>query len=691
MRLWRKASLAAMLMGILSAASSIPAFADGAPMFVAGKTLTPGDPNTPVVMDWERVEAVLDGLPESRQIHARVTASFRFRNTTGAVKQTVGFPAHGPQFFYFPNISPQMQQFQVKVDGKPVEARGMDLPSSWAGLPEQLMPWYVWDMSFGPQATSSVEASYEHDVSAAGAEPLYYDFNYVLVTGALWKEPIGKAEIVVKLPPWFEKNHLLAVQPAGYRVSGNTLSWDLSNFEPATDVGVAFMTPGSWQRLEAARKIVAGSPNDPGSHLRLAQEYARLPARIYPMDQSTGYRDMALAEAEASLKLDPKNVPTLLWLGSQYEQESQTLDFGLFDDGSLEKAISYYQRAASVAPEDIQVSKALRRAYVSLGRLPLFSMVQPSKLVRPRPAEIARESRWMSSMDYLDKALSLQGAGDAAGRTTDNDIEAVRKAIYVNLARFAIERGDTDRALELARVLAPISVDSYSDYIGQAQGLPDTMATLARTLASQGRLEDALEVYGIGMKEWYRDSRQLQADMLQNYSKYVNSFYKPEVDRLLESRYASLKPPLRSLNGRVFNSLPLGMREVVLSLSYTPEVCPEGLGASFGRNDPIPLTNDSCVRPAREFLNSVSHVKERLGSEAGTDFGLEVTQVQTGELAGIPGYRADAGQLVAPARRWVTQTLSMRLPLPGQKDAQERSRQVLAAAEPRAIWSLIGA
>jgi tetratricopeptide (TPR) repeat protein len=687
------AFVAALLSFVGTALGPSVVWADGAPMYAAGKTLAPGDPNTPIVMDWERVEASIDGSPEETSLEARVKASFRLHNTAGAVRQTVGFPAHGPNFFVF-RPKDLMRDFEVLVDGGVVETRRVELPFSWNGRSQrQPVPWYIWEMGFGPQAVRNVEVSYRHIVMGIGGQPnpRLYVFHYILTSGAGWKGPIGKAEIVVKLPPWFQPGQLLMALPSGYRVSGNTIAWNLSNFEPKVDIGVAFMTPRSWERLEAARKAVAAASHKADSHLRLAQEYARLQAHIYPLTESSRLRDLALAEAQKALQHDPQHLPTLLWLGSFHEREARGWWEGLYDDGSLEKALAYYQRAAAIAPEDGQVRRALRQAYVSLGRLPLFRMAGP-RIFPPRRAEPPPEPRWLASLDYLDKAIALKGAGSQQAYTTDEDIQALRKAIYVNLARFAFERGDLEAALGYARSLAPITIERWSKYGGLSEGLPDTMASLARALAKQGRVDEALEVYGIALQDWY--PRPPGERELPRRYRQVKAYYWQEVTNLLESHYAALQPPLRSLTGRVTTNLPQGEREVSLTLGYAPRLCHQEIPAPWYVGKPIPPSKEPCLPEALEFSRGVQALGEGLRSEIGPGVVVQVSQQLDDHFAGLSTIATNPGKVGIQVLQWVTHTVTIRFPFqdPAEFAARRDSfRRHLEDAQPHAIWSLLKA
>jgi len=74
-----------------------------------------------------------------------------------------------------------------------------------------------------------VEVSYE-------AEPVGGYFLYVLTTGAYWKDPIGTLNMTFKFPYEAVSPNVLSVTPGEYKVKGNEIVYQLTNYEPQQDM-----------------------------------------------------------------------------------------------------------------------------------------------------------------------------------------------------------------------------------------------------------------------------------------------------------------------------------------------------------------------------------------------------------------------------------------------------------------------
>jgi hypothetical protein len=180
---------------------SLPARADVAPPeSPPGSTLLPGSESTQVRMVAETVTLEVSVDPaDARGAVAKTTAQFTMRNLGSETEQLqVRFPL---RFTMWPDERyPEIADLQVRVDGVKVPTQKAilnyhEVRDLWSQDVD--MPWRVFEVSFPPSRDVSIEVNYS--VHGFGYYP-YQAFRYVLQTGAGWKDTIGSADIIVKLP-----------------------------------------------------------------------------------------------------------------------------------------------------------------------------------------------------------------------------------------------------------------------------------------------------------------------------------------------------------------------------------------------------------------------------------------------------------------------------------------------------------
>jgi len=201
------------------AAPPTPARADGEPATWYGPTLVPVTSES-IRMVRERVVVELSPL------RAKVDATFVFENEGAATEQVVAFPDIGW-------VGASLHAFRTWVDGTEVDV-GFQKGGADAGL-------HYWTVDFPAGSQRVVRVRYEtvRDPVQVGNYMLVDDFTYVLTTGARWKGPIGRAEIVLDLVD-LTHDQIIGAHPktserteAGYR-------WVLHDIEPTGNVVVRF-------------------------------------------------------------------------------------------------------------------------------------------------------------------------------------------------------------------------------------------------------------------------------------------------------------------------------------------------------------------------------------------------------------------------------------------------------------------
>lgn len=250
-----------------------PGRADVAPpQTPPGANLAPGVETTQVAMLAETVIFSLRRQPApGRLAQADVSAVFTLRNLGQAEEHMAArFPLMDPSgegdgFGNYPEIA----DLRARVDGRAVAARRVTTPnpSTW----DQNAPpiaWAAFEVVFPPGKDVVIQVDYTAE--ATGDESgSFIVFNYILETGAGWKDAIGQADILVRLPyPANEQNVVDASTLYGDRpapaLAGNELHWQYTHLEPSRESNLLFtlVKPEIWTRVLAERDNTTRSPND---------------------------------------------------------------------------------------------------------------------------------------------------------------------------------------------------------------------------------------------------------------------------------------------------------------------------------------------------------------------------------------------------------------------------------------------
>ena len=254
--------------------------ADVAPPEVApGVNPGPGNEPTQVRMLAETVTlTVSEELAEYQTMLAKTEAVFTMRNL-GAEQEKM--PVRFPLSFFDESYQfAELEGIEVLVDGKGVETRREIQPfTAQAGSAPEPVPWAVFDVTFPPEQDVIIEVSYM--VQGFGYYP-YEMFKYVLETGAGWKDTIGSAEIIVRLPyeansknAMLEPSTLLMKSTPGGVIQGNEIRWTFENLEPSSEnnIEVVLLGPPLWRTLQQEMQAVAQNASDAEAWRRLAKTY----------------------------------------------------------------------------------------------------------------------------------------------------------------------------------------------------------------------------------------------------------------------------------------------------------------------------------------------------------------------------------------------------------------------------------
>ena len=238
------------------------------PIFPPGSNPQPGAEITQVRMAAETVviEVLKDITPQSLG-RARVSADFTMHNL-GATDESmaVRFPitSNDGRGEY-----PEIGNLQITVDGRQVQHRRANYPD--VGWSDEAVPWAEFDVNFPAGQDVSIQVAY--DLTGSGYYP-YTAFYYILETGAGWKDTIGKADLILRLPYEASPQNVIlntqigwAETTPGGEFQGNEVRWHFEEFEPGQNQPVqnmefALVAPPAWETVLAARANVEKYPND---------------------------------------------------------------------------------------------------------------------------------------------------------------------------------------------------------------------------------------------------------------------------------------------------------------------------------------------------------------------------------------------------------------------------------------------
>jgi tetratricopeptide (TPR) repeat protein len=220
---------------------------------------------------------LIDVKNEGELGRAHVNADFTMRNM-GSESETmaVRFPISAPDGR---SGFPELKNLVIRVDGRQASYRRVNYPD--IQYQQSDIPWAEFDATFPPGQDVAIKVAYS--LEGSGYFP-YTSFYYVLQTGAGWKDTIGSADIILRLPyaassqnvvkghnGWEETTH-------GGVFHGNEVRWHFENFEPepgypVEDMRFALVSPQKWTLLLKEKDNVTKNPNDGEAWGRLGKAY----------------------------------------------------------------------------------------------------------------------------------------------------------------------------------------------------------------------------------------------------------------------------------------------------------------------------------------------------------------------------------------------------------------------------------
>ena len=246
------------------------------PAYPPGSNPEPGSEITQVRMVAETV--VIEVL-QSDNNQARVTADFTMRNLgTAAESMGVRFPLSADDGF---GRFPEVRNLSVKVDGKTMTTRRIMAVDPVWGWGEDV-PWAEFNVTFPPNQDVNIQVTYTLD--GTGEYP-FISYSYIFHTGAGWKDTIGSADLIVRLPYEANPYNVILDEQIGWSqtttggvFSGNEIKWRFEDFEPERENNfeISLVMPSAWRKVLNEQSNLQKDPNDGEAWGRLGKLYKEM-------------------------------------------------------------------------------------------------------------------------------------------------------------------------------------------------------------------------------------------------------------------------------------------------------------------------------------------------------------------------------------------------------------------------------
>ena len=362
-----------MIVLVFLMAASVPraARADVAPPAKPpGSTLEPGEEITQVRMVTETVVLeVQAGTPQGNLAQAKVTADFTMRNL-GVAAESMGvrFPLGSNNGF---GDVLEIEDVGIEVDGLPVVTRRiMQEDPVWGS---DTVPWAEFDVTFLPGQDVNIRVSYL--LEGTGEYP-FVSFNYIFHTGAGWKETIGSADLIVRLPYEATAQNVIFDEQIGWSqttaggvIQGQDIRWRFDDLEPdrEDDFQISLVMPSAWQKMLKERATVEANPNDGEAWGRLGKLYKEMFFYRRDFRHDGGGQELyalSVSAYETCLSLLPKDAQwhagfaDLLAVHAYYSLEE-------LQDARAEalRSMQEIHRAQELAPNDAKVREIAEKIY----------------------------------------------------------------------------------------------------------------------------------------------------------------------------------------------------------------------------------------------------------------------------------------------------------------------------------------
>ena len=341
------------------------------PISPPGSNPQPGTESTQVRMMAETVlvDVQNDIVPDSLG-SAMITADFTMRNLgIDSESMAVRFPlsASNGRGEY-----PEITDLQVSVAGKQIQYRRTSYPDVEDA--SQTIPWAEFDITFPVGQDVPIQVKYK--LNGSGYAP-YTAFYYILESGAGWKDTIGSADIILRLPYEASAQNVVGSQigwgetTLGGVFQGNEVRWHFENFEPGPNETIqnmefALVAPSAWNTVLNARANVVKFPNDSETWGQLAKTYKSIFLRSKFYRDDPGGEELYKLSIEAYEKCLALNPNDAQWHAGFADLLANRAFWDSFVSGPTAdayRAFSEIRTALELAPNDAVVLEIANNIY----------------------------------------------------------------------------------------------------------------------------------------------------------------------------------------------------------------------------------------------------------------------------------------------------------------------------------------
>lgn len=254
-----------------------------------GSDISPGNEITQVRMKSEHVVLFIHSDPDYDWGRADITATFNMFNTGDEDEYLrVRYPLHHniEQLKDYDNTKDcgvypgtPVKDLQVWVNDEAVsvdiqyettidyEASNREEREIYKDIP----CWGHFNVYFPSHKSVKVEVSYHVSGYERGSGGTVFD--YLIGTGAGWKDTIGNATIVARFPYPISELNIKDCWPNNCKISGWEVTWEFEDFEPEGTIGLKTIHPSIWDRVILEKKRLEDDPKDGEAWGRLAKAY----------------------------------------------------------------------------------------------------------------------------------------------------------------------------------------------------------------------------------------------------------------------------------------------------------------------------------------------------------------------------------------------------------------------------------
>lgn len=186
----------------------------------------------PINSDYIVLEKEVINIHYGKEEH-HVEVVFHFHNMGPETDLQIGFPnvANYGETLYDFKVFQHPDGTEYEVQEKP----GGILPGLDQYMYEKM---FAWTMHFKEGERKALLVTYSYYNTTLGEDDGGFA-NYILETGALWKDKIGSIDIYVDFPEKAAYPEITA-SPSGYRYNGEGIEWHFENIEPDFNLNISY-------------------------------------------------------------------------------------------------------------------------------------------------------------------------------------------------------------------------------------------------------------------------------------------------------------------------------------------------------------------------------------------------------------------------------------------------------------------